>query len=407
MPEIITGLDIGSSQIKCVITDRQKNGGLEVIAAFRHPSQGFRKGILVDVEDASKTFRELFSEIRGVSKHAVSNVFINSQSEHTKVRISRGISAVSQPDKEIKQEDVDRAIQSSRAAKILPNYKVLHTMVREYLVDDLGDIPNPVGMTGSRVEVNTMIVEAFAPHFDILVQTLNQSGASISGVIFNPLAAARAVLTKKQRELGVMLLDIGSDTTSMVIYEENKPIFAKSFPVGSDYITRDITKGLRIPFHVAEQLKCSFGSALLRGLSRRDTLNLKDIDESLGNEEISKRFLNEIIDARVSDIAGIINHEIRPLREKTQLPGGVVITGGGVKLEGIAERLRQGLGLHVQLGLPDLRHFEFGNQTVENLMDDPEFATVIGLILLNKDDEVRKNINIFDSAKRILKNLLP
>ena len=146
---------------------------------------------LVEFIDANQTIRELMRELRQFSKQAVKNVFINLNSEHVKVRISRGISAVSQPEKEIKQEDVERAIQSSKAAKMLPNYKILHTMIREYVVDDIGDIQDPVGMTGSRLEVSTLLVEAFAPHFDMLGRAFEEAGANVNGIIFNPFAFSK------------------------------------------------------------------------------------------------------------------------------------------------------------------------------------------------------------------------
>jgi len=403
---MLTAIDIGSSKIKGLVAEQKKDGTLAIISAFKHPSSGFRKGVLVDIEDANQTIRELMRELRQFSKQAVKNVFINLNSEHVKVRISRGISAVSQPEKEIKQEDVERAIQSSKAAKMLPNYKILHTMIREYVVDDIGDIQDPVGMTGSRLEVSTLLVEAFAPHFDMLGRAFEEAGANVNGIIFNPFASAKAVLTKKQKVLGVVLIDLGGETTSLSAFEEGKPLYARSFPIGCSHITNDIAVGLKAPVDAAERIKLYHGTAFSRGVSRKDMIQLGDIDPTL-SEEISKRYVSEIIEVRVAEILDILNNELKSLRERFEFPAGIVITGGGVKLEGIKECIRETMRLPVQIGLPNMANIEIQNPAHEKLIDDPEFAVAVGLLHLNGAKGERKPMNIFGRAKRFVRNIVP
>ncbi|MDP2704740.1 MAG: cell division protein FtsA [bacterium] len=405
MSKVLTCLDIGSANIKGVVTERGKDGAVTCISAFKHPSQGFRKGVLVDAEDAREALGELIEEIRQVSKDAVKNVFVNIQSEHVKVRVSRGISAVSQPDKEIKQEDVDRAVQSSRAAKMLPNYKVLHTIVREFLVDDVGDIQDPVGMTGSRLEVSTLLVEAFAPHFDLLGRILQDAGADISGIVYNPFAASRAVLSKKQKELGVLMIDIGAGTTSFIAFEEMKPLFAKTIGVGGGHITNDIAVGLKVPVDIAERIKLKYGTALARKINRKEVIELREFDSSL-REEVSKRFVGEIIEVRVAEIIDILNNELESVRERFEFPGGVVVTGGGVRLDGVPELIREKMGLPTQVGMPNISRLEIPNPTHEKLIDDPEFATALGLMYVGNSETPNRK-NPVRMAKDFIRNLIP
>tara|TARA_Y100000310_G_scaffold345814_1_gene470357 strand:+ start:2955 stop:4172 length:1218 start_codon:yes stop_codon:yes gene_type:complete len=405
VPRTLTCLDIGSSQIKGIVTERGKDNIVSCVSAFKHPSSGLRKGVLVDVEDARETLEELMEELRQVSKEATKNVFVNINSEHIKVRISRGISAVGQPDKEIRQEDVERAVQSSRAAKMLPNYKVLHTMIREFFVDDIGDIQDPVGMSGSRLEVSTLLVEAFAPHFDVLGRTLEETGANVDGIVFNPFAASRSILTKKQKELGVIMVDIGAGTTTLAAFEEMKPLFAKSLPVGSGHITNDLAVGLKIPVDIAEKIKIKQGTALSKKVPLRDTIELSEFDPSL-KEEVSRRFVTEIIEVRVAEIIDILNNELESLRERFEFPSGIVVTGGGVKLEGITELMRQKIGLPVQIGIPDISRLEIPNPTYEKLIDDPEFSTAIGLIGVGISGAPRQK-SATRAVKNFVRNLIP
>ncbi|MDP3725436.1 MAG: cell division protein FtsA [Nanoarchaeota archaeon] len=405
MSKILTCLDMGSSQIKGIVTERAKNGSVSVVAAFRHPSQGFRRGVIADVEDARETLGELMEELKHISKEAPKNIFVNINSEHVKARVSRGISAVSQPDREIRKEDVERAVQSSRAAKMIPNYKVLHTIIREFLVDDIPGIQDPVGMSGSRLEVSTLLIEAFAPHFDMLGKTLEDAGGAVSGVVFNPFASSRSTLTKKQKELGVLMVDIGSGTTSIVAFEEMKPLYARSLPIGAGHVTNDIAIGLKIPIDVAERIKLQYGTADPRKTPKKDTVHLYEFDPGL-REEVSRKFVNEIIEVRIAEILDILNNELQPLRERFEFPAGVVLTGGGVKLEGITELVRTRLKLPAQIGIPDLSRIEIPNPTYERMMDDPEFAVAVGLVAVGWHEEPRPR-GLFQAGKNILKNFMP
>ena len=406
MSNIITGLDIGSSYIKGIVTDTKKDGTLSVLTVFKHPSSGFHKGVLIDADEAVSVLHDIARDLEKISKGAVKNVYINVNSEHIKARASRGIVAVARSDQEIQEEDVNRVVQASRAVKLLPNHRVLHNITREYFVDDVGDILDPISMTGSRLEVSTLIIEGFSPQVTFLTKNVEHAGLRIGGLIFNPLASARAVLSKKQKDLGTVLIDFGADTTTMVVYDENKVLHTKSIPLGSSYITKDIAIGLKTSIDTAEELKVVYGNALSKEVSRRDIIQLSEIDPE-NKDEVSKRFLSEIIEVRLAEILDLVNNELKSIDCAGRLPGGAVITGGGVKLQGISELVRQNIKLPVQIGVPHLSNFEVMNPTHQSFLEDPEFSIATGLVLWGTEGKMRSRYASKDIIRNVFKNLMP
>jgi cell division protein FtsA len=405
MASFVTGFDIGSSSVKGVVCMHKKDGTLAVLSAFSQPSAGIRKGVMVDVEEATCVLRDTVLDVEKTSRRAMHNTFVNVSSEHSRARISRGIAAVARADQVIQQDDVDRVLQASKAVKLAPNYLVLHNITREFFVDDVGDIPDPVGMLGSRLEVSTLIVEAFAPQVNMLVKNLERVGIRVGGLIFNPLAAARAVLTKRQKDLGVLMIDIGFGTTTMAVFEENKVLHTKCLPIGSGHVTSDIAIGLKISFDAAEKLKVRFGCALAKEISRKETVKLAEVEP--GNTgEVPRRFIAEIIEARLEEVMELIQSELKSVGRAVQLPAGIVVTGAGAKLPGIAELAKQELRLTAQVGFPILSGFEIQNPAHQELMDDPAFATAVGLALWGNAEGGRPREGI-GMVTRLLKNLMP
>lgn len=405
MATIITGLDVGSSGIKGVVVEVEKDGMLSVLSAFHESSEGFRRGVLVDADEAGAKIRALALDLQKISKRAVQNVFVNVNSEQVKAKISKGVAAVSRADREIQQEDLDRVTQASRAVKLMSNSVVLHNIVKEYFVDDVGDIKDPLGMTGSRLEVSTMIVEGFMPQVNPLIKVLERAGIGIGGLIFNPLAAARAVLTRKQKELGAVMIDFGAGTTTVAVYEEGKVLHVKSLPLGSAYVTNDIAIGLKVSVETAEKLKTAYGSALAGDIGRKETVPLSEIDPRLEGE-VSRRFLAEIIEVRLAEILDCVNNELKLVGRDVQLPAGVIVTGGGVKMAGMAELVKRELRLPVQIGFPDLNEFDVMNPTHKEMLDDPEFAVAVGLALWGNAENKEMSVGM-GAVKGFFKNFLP
>jgi len=408
----LTALDLGSSQIKGLVAEVKKDGQVSLLDVFKLPSAGLRKGEIVSLEEATQSLKTAVDAIKKINKAAIKNIFINIGGSNVKIQNSRGIVAVSRADSEIYSEDIERVIKASQAINLGPNRMILHTITQEFIVDGIGDIIDPLAMTGNRLEVNSLIIDAFKPTVNNLIKAVEAAGAKIGGIIYSPLAAARAVLTKNQKELGVVLIDIGFGTTGMAVYEENKLLSANVFPVGSSHITNDLAIGLRCPIETAEAIKLSFGSALAKEVSNKEKVELHKIDESL-KSTVNRRFVSEIIEIRIAEIFEFINNELKLIGKLGQLPAGTVLTGGGAKIPSILELAKQKLKLPVQMGVPGLTEIESINEDFRVQVEDLEFSVADGLLLFGLDAILKEtgwSISRFGKKGwlgKILKHLLP
>ncbi len=384
-----TALDLGSSQIKALVGEVKKDNQLLLAGLFKAPAAGFRKGEVVAAEDAIHSLQHIFSEIRQLDKLALKNIFINVNGSNVKLQSSRGIIAVSRADNEIYQEDVDRVIKASQAVSIGPNRMILHTLTKEFIIDGEPDILDPLGMTGTRLEVVSLIIDAFKPAVTNLAKCIEIAHGKVTGPIYNPLAMSRAVLSKMQKELGAVCIDIGAGTTGMAVYEEDELLQATVFPVGAANITNDLAIGLRSPIKTAERIKLSFGSALSKDVSNKERIELQEVDDGLKGS-VSRRFVAEIIEVRLEEIFEFVINELKLIGKMGQLPAGVVLTGGGAKIPGIVELAKQELKLPVQIGTPDIQAVHIASSELGLRLEDPEFSVVAGLLLWGRD-ELTKN----------------
>ncbi|MEK7608075.1 MAG: cell division protein FtsA [Patescibacteria group bacterium] len=382
----VVGLDIGTSSVKAVVLERRKSNVI-VRHTVKESSSGLRKGTVYDLSESVPVVAKVIDEIKKISKAATKNLYVNIGTSQVKVHNSRGIVAVSRVDNEIYQDDIDRVVKASQAVNLAPNRMVIHTLTREYVVDGVPDIANPLGLSGSRLEVQSMVVEAFAPHVKSLMKLVEMSGGEISGLVLTALASARSVLTKKQKDLGVVLIDIGFGTTGVTIYEEHKLIGVQNFPVGSGNITNDIAVGLRIPIVAAESVKLYHGSASSHDVSSKDVIDLsKFVPEAKGS--VSRRFVAEIIESRLAEIFEFVNNELKLAGRAGKLAGGAVLSGGGSKLPGLADLAKQELKLSSQIGFADMRPWaEGGPSQMNEMIEDPDFAGAAGLALWGGDQE--------------------
>ncbi len=405
MARLITGLDIGTSTIKCIVAEEKKNGTLSVLSVVRTPSYGFQRGVLVDVEAATRALRELVLDLQKISRSAAANVLVNLNSAQVRTRISRGLTAVSRADHEIQQDDIDKAVQLAQAVKRQENYTILHSIVREYFVDDVGNIHDPVGMTGNRLEASVFIIEAFMPQVNLVAKTLEKVGMRSRGFVFNPLAAMHSVLTKPQKDLGVLLIDFGFQTTSFVVFEEGKISYARSLPIGSQHVTNDLAVGLRVSIDAAEKIKISAGNALSDNVSRKETVTLSEFERK-STAEIPRRFIAEIIEARLAETLELMNNELKSLGKTTRFPSGIVITGGGSKLAGISDLVQKGMKSYIQFGFSDTRELEILNPTHRDYLEDPEFSVALGLLYLAKGGDGRPR-SFREFIVDIFRNIIP
>lgn len=381
----ILSLDVGTATVKAAVAQFDKDGGLTFLKIWRAPTRGLRRGMVEEPLETAQTLNQVFAETQRSFKNAVKNIYLNTGGAQAKIQPSRSIVAVSRADSEIYKDDINRAVQASRAVNLAANRMVIHSITNEFIVDGMGAIRNPLGMTGSRLEVNGLIIDAFAPAIKNLTKAVETAGGQITGFIFGPLASSRAILNKNQKELGVVLVDIGFATTGLAVYEENKLLHAAVFPVGSGNVTNDLAIGLRTSVETAELIKRSCGSALASEVPSREVIDLSQLD-ARAKGSVSRRYIAEIIEVRLAEILELVGGELKQLGKDRRLPAGVVLVGGGAKLPGAAELARQELKLPVQLGTPDLTAVHTAAGVSGGELEDPELACCLGLALLANDE---------------------
>lgn len=405
----LTALDIGTSSIKVLVARPEKGGKLSLAAVFKAPSAGIRKGEIINVEELVQALKPVIDGIKQVDKAASKNIFVNIGGGNIRIQNSRGIVAVSRADSEICSEDVERAIKASQAINLGPNRMIVHTLTKEFIVDGIGDIIDPLGMVGNRLEVNSLIVDCFKPSLNNLVKALEASGGKIGGIIYNPLASARSVLNKNQKELGAALIDIGFGTTNMAVYQEGKLVSTSTFPIGASHITNDLAIGLRCSVKTAEKIKLSFGAADSKEISSKEKIDLHGLDESL-NSTVNRRFISEIIEIRLNEIFELVNADLKLINKNGELPSGAVIVGGGANMPGILALAKKELKLPVQAGTVEIEKIEFPNDETTKEVEDPEFAVAAGLLLLGAEQSFESggwSISKNNWFSKILSHLLP
>ena len=378
---IITGLDIGTSEIKVLAAVKnQKDQTLEVLGQVRFPSFGVRRGMVVKPEEVSKRVFEALSQLQQEIGQKIEDVYTNISGSHIFTASSHGSIVVSRADQRISEEDKSRVIQTAQTFSLPSNKEILNIFPREFIVDDQGQIKDPLNMQGLRLEVKILALCAFSPFIKNLTAAVLEAGFQISDITPSVLASARAVLTPQQKELGVCILDIGAGTTDMAVYEEGDLIHLSVFPIGSELITHDIAIGLRTDPETAEQVKREFGACVFKGRGGNKKEKLVQIQHEGNGEPLifTRKMLARIIEARVSEILRLALQELKKSSPKGILPSGIVLTGGGAMLPKIIELAKKEMKLPVRIGLPE---------GITGLNGDPTLSTVAGLILEGADLE--------------------
>jgi cell division protein FtsA len=406
--QFIAGLDIGTSSVKGVVAE-WREGRLTPRLFVREISGGVRKGAIVDMVEAGPAIVRVVSEMRKFSKAAARNIYVGVGTSEIKVQSSRGIVAVSRADNEIYAEDVDRAVKASQAVNVAANRTVLHNIVREFIVDGVSEISDPIGLSGARLEASSLVIDAFAAHVKSIVKAVELSGGGVGGLVLTPLAAARAVLTKSQKDLGVAVLDIGGGTTGLTVYDENKLVGVAKFPAGALNISKDIAIGLKIPVSVGEQIKLSSGFAVSRSVGAKEQVDLRSLYPESRAVAVPRRFVSEIIESRLAEILEFASNEIKAMGRAGTLAGGVVLVGGGCKLPGMSELVTQELKLTCQMGVPIMNDWGLENAAFSTDFEDPEYVAALGLVLyaLEESDFHRGGLMKNFSLTSWLKNFLP
>lgn len=377
----IVGLDIGTASTKVAVAEL-RNGKIILRELYKEPIAGLRHGAVCDLAEAVPAVSRALERVKKLGRGVLRRVFANIGTPQIKAQHSKGIIAVSRADNEIYQDDMDRAVKASEAVNLSPNRMLVHNITKEFVVDGVPDIVNPLGLSGSRLEVGSVIIDAFAPHVKSIMRVIELSGGEVGTLVFNPIADAISSLTKNQKELGVVLVDIGFGTTSMAVYEENKLAGVQIFPVGAGNITNDLAVGLRISVGAAENLKLQYGYAISGEVGSREMVELKKFVPEAKNS-VSRRFISEIIESRLAEILEFVNNELKLMGRAGRLAGGAIFVGGGSKMPGLTELAKQELKLSSQIGFASGvgKWAKEGGASMDEYLEDPEFTTALGLLL--------------------------
>lgn len=379
---VIAGLDIGSTSIRLVIG--QKISGpagdeLQIIGAVSGPTVGVSRGVVNSIEETTSSISAVLEKAERLVGVPITRVWVSINDPHIKCEHSKGVVAVGRSDGEINENDVNRAIEAARALAVPVNYEILHVIPIKFSVDNQGDIKDPIGMNGIRLEVETLIVQGLSTQIKNLTKAIYRTGLEIEDLVIAPIAAAEAVLSVKQKELGVALINLGSSTTSLAIYEERNLIHTAVLPIGAEHITADIAIGLRCPINLAERIKREHGTAAVEGIDKKDEVDVSQLvkEEEVNDDisAISRKYLAEIINARVEEIFEKVDNEFKRIDRSGMLPAGVIFVGGGAELDGLVEAAKKKLRLPAAIGAA--KNINLVIDKVRN----PEFLTALGLVL--------------------------
>lgn len=403
----LVGLDIGAAKIAlCVAT--AVDDGIQIVGVSAVPHGGMRKGIINDPEETVSALTLALEEVERMVGSNITHAYVSVSGSHVETQFAKGIVAISKPSGEIDISDVERVIEAARTATLPQNRELIHTFPQKFLIDGQEEVRDPIGMKGVRLELDALIISCSSIAIRNISKVVMQAGLEIDGFVFSPLASAKVLTNKKQRENGVIVVDIGSGSTNMTVYEEGQLLHAYCMPIGSTHITNDLAIGLRTNLDVAEVIKNKFGSALPSAIREGETINLSSIDPG-ESDKVSRKQVAEIIEARVLEIFQIIKEELQKIGKDGLLPAGIVFTGGGSELEGITELARTHLRLPAQIGYPVAQL-----SGIIDKIDSPIYATSVGLLLWANDERTDKSApwklelgkfgGVIDRFRGILKN---
>lgn len=412
---LIGGLDIGSSSVRLAVGQLlQKENGeeeLQILGAAEHASEGVNKGKIDSIEDAVSSVSACLERVERMVGVPIGSVWVGVPSQYVISQPSKGVVAVSKANSEIAEEDINRALEAAKSIATPLNYEVLHVLPRSFAVDGQVGIKDPIGMTGIRLEVDTNIILGASSQLKNLTKSVYRAGLEIDDLVLSVLATAEAAATRRQKDLGVAVVNLGGATTSVAVFEEGELLHTGTIGLGSTNITNDIAIGLRSSVEIAERVKIEFGECLPDSLARKEEIDLFDFG-SESHELVKRKYLSEIISARVEEILLKIDEELRRVQRSGLLPAGVVFTGSGAKISGLVEFSKRVMRLPSSLGYP------LNITSVTEKVNDLGFASAIGLVkwgsqMLKEDRGSRVSMldktvgRFFGQLKKWFKTLIP
>jgi len=373
---LVIGLDIGSTAVRIAVGTRANNGNLDIlhlIGAAEVPSGGVHKGVVMSIEDAVSAVSACLERAERMCGAPIEHAWVGISGTHVLAQESKGVVAVSKADEEIANEDVERAVEAAKTVATPMNYEILHVIPKRFSVDGQTGIKDPIGMTGVRLEVDAQIIQGVSSQIKNLTKAVYRTGLDIDDLVLGVLACSEAVVTSRQKDLGVAVVNIGGATTSVAVFEEGDVLHTAILQIGSDHITSDLAIGLRTAIDVAERMKLEYGTASPKMVPKKEEIELASLGAS-DAELVDRRFVAQIIEARAEEIMEKIDRELQTVGKSGMLPAGIVFTGGGAKLPGLTEVAKRILRLPASLGYP------LDITSVTDKVNDLAFTTAIGLV---------------------------
>ncbi|MFH1367529.1 MAG: cell division protein FtsA [Elusimicrobiota bacterium] len=373
--EIITGVDIGSGQVCCVVGRRkEEDGTVEVLGGAKIPCRGVKGGVVINLHETTYAVQQVIEKVEEQVQETVKQIYLGVRGSHIESMNARGAINISRTDKEIAAEDVSGAVENAKTIRLSPDREIMHTIPQEFSLDHQRGVPNPVGMEGNFLEVDVHILTASTSHLSNLFKAIAQAGFDILEPVYGLLAVGNAVITQEEKELGCLLVDFGGLTTGLAVYTEGSIRFSKELQVGADFITRDISHNFRTSLLTAQSIKEKYGIAM-NSLLKSDVKFEYTAVDGRTVREATRRQLVEIIQPRLDQIFTAIDQEISGQNLiDAVIPGGVIITGGGSQLEGLIQAAEQAMNSSARIGLPQ------DYTGPDEILSNPSYATAIGLL---------------------------
>ncbi|WP_028974862.1 cell division protein FtsA [Spirochaeta cellobiosiphila] len=371
--DLIVGLDIGTSKVTAIIAERNYDGDIDIIGIGQTKSTGLRRGVVINIEATLKSVSEAIEEAEQMAGRDVYEVVTCLAGGAIEGINSRGVVAITGKGREISEEDISRVIDAAKAVVIPMDREVLHVIPQEFIVDDQRGIKDPLNMIGIRLESEVHIITGSVSSSQNLIRCVNRAGFKVNEIILESIAVSRSVLNKDEREMGVLLIDLGGGTTDIMVYMDGAPFHSSLISIGGDQVTSDLSYGLKIPPEEAERIKIQSGICYFPLVEEGSEVILP----ALGSRPatyIPKQTICEIIQPRMEEIFSMVREQILRKNYHNRLGGGIVLTGGGALLSGAVELAQEMFGLPVRIGLPFKLH------GLSDEYSTPDMATAIGLV---------------------------
>jgi cell division protein FtsA len=367
-PEIVVGLDLGSTKVSAVVGEVDADG---ITILGNVPCRGLRKGVVSNIEYTVRSIREAIDAAQTMAGVEINTVYAGVAGSHIRAQSSDGVAAIS--GREVTRSDLERVLEGARAIPVDADRMILHALPREYVVDNQDGIRDPIGMSGVRLQARVNLVTAASSCVQNVIRCVERCGLTVADVVLEPLASADAVLSEDEKEIGVAVIDIGGGTTDLLLYSDGGIAHTSVIPAGGNNITSDVAAGLRTPMAEAERLKRNYGCALGRMIADDEEIEVPGVGGHLPRR-CARRLLGDIIEPRVEEIFNEARRRIEETGLVDQVSSGCVLTGGAALMEGMVESAEEILGMPVRLGFP------VGIRGIVQLVQGPQYATGVGLV---------------------------